>query len=220
MKKIDYSLYLVTDRPLCLGKELVDVVKAAVAGGVTMVQLREKEASTREFLAVGMEIKKIHAKKAVPLIINDRVDIALALEAEGVHLGNNDMSYEKARKILGKNSIIGLSAENVKDAVRASRLGADYIGVSPVYTTPTKPELETGLGLEGLREIRGVTRLPLIAIGGINAANCREAIESGADGVAVVSAVCSAADPGSIARAILSEIRIGEIKRDEIKRYR
>jgi len=220
MKNIDYSLYLVTDRPLCLGKDLVDVVKAAVAGGVTMIQLREKDASTREFLAVGLKIKKILAGTDVPLIVNDRVDIALALEAEGVHLGNHDMPYEKARKILGEDRIIGFSAESVEDAVHASRLGVDYIGVSPVYTTPTKPELETGLGLEGLREIRSVTRLPLVAIGGMNASNCREAIESGADGVAVVSAVCSATDPGRAARALISEIRAGEIKRDEIKRYR
>jgi thiamine-phosphate pyrophosphorylase len=215
MKNIDYSLYLVTDRPLCLGRDLIQVVKEAVAGGVTLVQLREKKASTREFLEIAVEIRKILQGTSVPLIINDRIDIALALNAEGVHLGNSDMPYEKAREILGPDKIIGLSAESVKDAMAASRLGADYLGVSPIFTTPTKSELETGLGLEGLREIRRVSELPLVAIGGMNVSNCRAAVESGADGIAVVSALCSVPDPGLAARALLSEVKKGKQKRNE-----
>jgi thiamine-phosphate pyrophosphorylase len=215
MKNIDYSLYLVTDRPLCLGRDLIQVVKEAVAGGVTLVQLREKNASTREFLEIAVEIRKILQGTSVPLIINDRIDIALALNAEGVHLGNSDMPYEKAREILGQDKIIGLSAESVKDAMAASRLGADYLGVSPIFTTPTKSELETGLGLEGLREIRRVSELPLVAIGGMNVSNCRAAVESGADGIAVVSALCSVPDPGLAARALLSEVKKGKQKRNE-----
>jgi thiamine-phosphate pyrophosphorylase len=215
MKNIDYSLYLVTDRPLCLGRDLIQVVKEAVAGGVTLVQLREKNASTREFLEIAVEIRKILQGTSVPLIINDRIDIALALNAEGVHLGNSDMPYEKAREILGPDKIIGLSAESVKDAMAASRLGADYLGVSPIFTTPTKSELETGLGLEGLREIRRVSELPLVAIGGMNVSNCRAAVESGADGIAVVSAICSVPDPGLAARALLSEVKKGKQKRNE-----
>lgn len=215
MKNIDYSLYLVTDRPLCLGRDLIQVVKEAVAGGVTLVQLREKNASTRELLEIAVEIRKILQGTSVPLIINDRIDIALALNAEGVHLGNIDMPYKKAREILGPDKIIGLSAESMKDAMAASRLGADYLGVSPIFTTPTKPELETGLGLEGLRKIRSVTELPLVAIGGMNVSNCRAAVESGADGIAVVSAICSVPDPGLAARALLSEVRKGKQKRNE-----
>jgi len=215
MKNIDYSLYLVTDRPLCLGRDIIQVVKEAVAGGVTLVQLREKNTSTREFLEIAVEIRKILQGTSVPLIINDRIDIALALNAEGVHLGNIDMPYKKAREILGPDKIIGLSAESVKDAMVASRLGADYLGVSPIFTTPTKPELETGLGLEGLREIRRVSELPLVAIGGMNVSNCRAAVESGADGIAVVSAICSVPDPGLAARALLSEVRKGKQKRNE-----
>jgi thiamine-phosphate pyrophosphorylase len=215
MKNIDYSLYLVTDQPLCLGRDLIQVVKEAVAGGVTLVQLREKNASTREFLEIAVEIRKILQGTSVPLIINDRIDIALALNTEGVHLGKSDMPYEKAREILGPDKIIGLSAESVKDAIAASRLGADYLGVSPIFTTPTKPELETSLGLEGLREIRRVSKLPLVAIGGINVSNCRAAVESGADGIAVVSAICSVPDPGLAARALISEVRKGKQKRNE-----
>jgi len=211
----DYSLYLVTDRGLCLGRNLIDIVKAAVKGGVTVVQLREKEAETREFLSLGMNIKDILAGKNIPLIINDRIDIALALDADGVHLGNNDMPYEIARKILGPDKIIGLSAECVEDAVEADRLRADYIGVSPVYTTPTKPELETGLGIQGLQEIRKVTRLPLVAIGGMKVYNCREIIENGADGIAVVSGICSAPDPEKAAKDLINEIKKGKGQRHE-----
>ena len=207
--EIDYSLYLVTDRGLCLGRNLIDVVERAVKGGVSVVQLREKDASTREFLSIGMEIKRLLVKENIPLIINDRIDIASALDAEGVHLGNSDMPFEIAKSILGRDKIIGLSAECIEDAVEADRAGADYIGVSPVYTTPTKPELETGLGIQGLREIRKVTRLPLVAIGGMKADNCREVIENGADGIAVVSGICSAPDPEEAAKDILNEIKKG-----------
>lgn len=212
---IDYSLYLVTDRPLCGGRDLLDVVKKAVRGGVSVVQLREKNASTREFLEIGSRIKSFLDRQAVPLIINDRLDIALALEASGVHLGNSDMPFHQARRILGPDRIIGLSAESIEDAVRADRLGADYIGISPIFTTPTKPELDTGLGIDGLRRIRKATFRPLVAIGGMNAANSRRVVEAGADGIAVVSAICSAADPEKAAKDILREIRKGRKGRHE-----
>jgi len=218
--KIDYSLYLVTDRDLSLGRDIVEVVGRAAAGGVTVVQLREKEATTREFLTIGEKIIELLKEKKIPLIINDRIDIALALDAEGVHLGNNDMPIEIARKILGDKKIIGLSAECVEDAIEADKKGADYIGVSPVYTTPTKPELETGLGIKGLREIRKVTKVPLVAIGGMKAANCREIIENGADGIAVVSGICSAPDPGEASKEIMSEILKGRKTSHELKRNR
>ena len=193
--KVKWDLYLVTDRELHGNRPIPELVRSAVRGGVTVVQLREKDISTRDFLAEALEVKKVLKNKNIPLIINDRIDIALAADADGVHLGNNDMPIEYARKILPTGKIIGLSAESVEDAIAADRKGADYIGVSPVFTTPTKPELETGLGLKGLRQIRMVTRLPLVAIGGLNISNAEEVIQNGADGIAVVSAICAAPDP-------------------------
>jgi len=219
-KSVDYSLYLVTDRSLCRGRNLAGVVRSAVKGGVTLVQLREKQASTREFLEIGKTLKKILEEVRIPLIINDRMDIVLALNADGVHLGNSDMPYIEARNILGPDKIIGLSAESKTDAEAAACLGADYIGISPIYTTPTKPELETGLGLEGIQMIRKITNLPLVAIGGMNASNCRAAIESGADGIAVVSAICAAADPERAARALFKEVQKGKHNRNEAQRHR
>ena len=134
---IDYSLYLVTDRNLTLGRPLEEVVTAAVQGGVTCVQLREKNCSSRQFIELGLRIQSIAAAHRVPLIINDRIDIALALNADGVHLGQTDMPLPMAKSIVGHKMIIGISAESVADAVAAARDGADYISVSPVFDTWT-----------------------------------------------------------------------------------
>ncbi len=207
--RVDYTLYLVTDRKQLLGRDILDVVSRAVDGGVTLVQLREKEATAREFLTIGRKIKELLTDKGIPLIINDRIDIALALDADGVHLGRDDMPIGIARRMLGRSKIIGLSAETLEDVRSPDMKYADYIGVSPVYTTPTKPELKSALGIEGLRKIREATKLPLVAIGGMKADNCREAVENGADGIAVVSAICSSPDPEKAAREILSNIKKG-----------
>jgi thiamine-phosphate pyrophosphorylase len=198
-KNIDYSLYLVTDRGLARGKSTLDIVKAAVSGGVTCVQLREKHCSTREFIEQALAIKNFLEARQVPLIINDRLDVALAVAADGVHLGQNDMPLVTARKITGPSMLIGISAESVQDAVAAETGGADYLGVSPVYATPTKTDTAPPLGLEGLREIRQRVKIPLVGIGGLNKSNAAEAIRNGADGVAVVSAIVSADDPGTAA---------------------
>ncbi|MFC1726203.1 thiamine phosphate synthase [candidate division KSB1 bacterium] len=203
---IRWDLYLVTDRELYGNRPIPELVKAAVKGGVTVIQLREKGLSSREFLTEALEVKKVLENTNIPLIINDRIDIALAADADGVHLGNNDMPAEYAKEILPSGKIIGLSAESVEDAIAADRNGADYIGVSPIYTTPTKPELETGLGLQGLRQIRMVTRLPLVAIGGLNRTNAAEVIKNGADGIAVVSAICAAPDPEQAAKELANMI--------------
>lgn len=192
---IDYSLYLVTDRGLALGRSTLEIVQAAVNGGVTCVQLREKDCSTREFIEQALTIKHFLDTRQVPLIINDRLDVALAVAADGIHLGQTDMPLESARKIAGPSMLIGISAESVQDAVEAETGGADYLGVSPVYATPTKTDTAPPLGLEGLREIRQRVKIPLVAIGGLNSANAAEAIRNGADGIAVVSAVVAAADP-------------------------
>jgi thiamine-phosphate pyrophosphorylase len=198
-KNIDYSLYLVTDRGLARGRSTFDIVKAAVSGGVTCVQLREKDCSTLEFIEQALAIKNFLEEREVPLIINDRLDVALAVAADGVHLGQSDMPLETARKIAGPSMLIGISAESVQDAVEAEKGGADYLGVSPIYATPTKTDTVPPLGLEGLRKIRKRVEIPLVGIGGLNTSNAAEVIRNGADGIAVVSAIVAAEDPGTAA---------------------
>jgi len=202
MQNIDYSLYLVTDRGLARGRSTLDVVKAAVQGGVTCVQLREKDCSTLEFIEQAFAIKNFLRAGGVPLIINDRVDVALAIEADGVHLGQTDMPLDIAKKIVGDSMIIGISAESIEDAVEAEKGGADYLGVSPIYATPTKTDTAAPLGLEGLRAIRKAVRLPLVGIGGLNRENAAAVIENGGNGVAVVSAIVAADDPAAAAAEI------------------
>ena len=199
-------LHLVTDRSLSQGRPLVEVVAEAVAGGVTCVQLREKDCSTREFLQEALALKELLQPLMVPLIINDRVDIALAVGADGVHLGQSDMPISHARRLLGPNCLIGISAESVDHAVEAEQQGADYIGISPVFSTPTKTDTAPALGLEGIRQIRELVRIPLVGIGGINLTNARQVLASGADGVAMVSAIMAAASPRLAAKAIRREL--------------
>jgi thiamine-phosphate pyrophosphorylase len=200
LQQIDYSLYLVTDRGLAKGRATLEIVKAAVEGGVTCVQLREKECSTREFIEQALAVKDFLQDRGVPLIINDRVDVALAVAADGVHLGQTDMPLKAAQKILGESMIIGISAESLEDAVEAEKGGADYLGVSPIYATPTKTDTAPPLGLQGLRAIREAVKLPLVGIGGLNRDNAAEVIRNGGDGVAVVSAIVAAGDPEAAAR--------------------
>lgn len=202
LRHIDYSLYLVTDRGLSGRRPLTDIVAAAVHGGVTCVQLREKTASTREFIRQATLLQERLQRLKIPLIINDRLDVALAVGAAGVHLGQTDMPLETARTIVGDRMVIGVSVESTEDAVAAEGGGADYLGVSPVHATPTKTDAAPPLGLEGLRHIRRAVRLPLVAIGGMNPDNAGEAIRCGADGVAVVSAIVAAADPQQAAERL------------------
>ena len=201
-ESIDYSLYLVTDRGLSLGRSTREVVEMAVRGGATCVQLREKTASTREFIREALAIKDLLATHQVPLIINDRLDVAMAVDAEGVHLGQKDMALEVAQSIAGGRMLIGISVESLADAIAATEGGADYLGVSPIYDTPTKTDTAPALGLKGLAEIRRTVKTPLVAIGGLNVDNAAEVIRSGADGVAVVSAIVSAEDPEKAARQL------------------
>lgn len=199
LKNIDYSLYLVTDRGLACGRSTLEIVKAAVQGGVTCVQLRDKECSTLDFIEQARTVKDFLKARGVPLVINDRVDVALAVEADGVHLGQTDMPLEIAKKILGSSMFIGISAESLEDALEAEKGGADYLGVSPIYATPTKTDTAPALGLEGLRDIRKAVNIPLVGIGGLNPGNAPAVIRNGADGVAVVSAIVAADDPGQAA---------------------
>jgi thiamine-phosphate pyrophosphorylase len=197
---IDYSLYLVTDRGLARGRPTMDIVAAAVRGGATVVQLREKDCPTLEFIEQALNIKDFLRARNIPLIINDRLDVAQAVKADGVHLGQTDMPLDMARSIVGHTMLIGISAESLQDAIEAEKGGADYLGVSPIYATPTKTDTAPALGLEGLREIRKAVRLPLVGIGGLNRQNAAEVIRNGGDGVAVVSAIVAADDPETAAR--------------------
>lgn len=198
------GLYLVTDRQLCGDRGVVAVVGAALRGGVRVVQLREKGLSTRDFVAEAREVHALTAKAGVPLIINDRVDVALAVGAEGVHIGQSDMLCADVRRILGPAAIIGLSVETPVQLVAAESTTADYFGISPVFITPTKADLLQGWGLGGLRQARRLTRRPLVAIGGIHLANAAQVHQAGADALAVVSAICAAADPTSAASLLVA----------------
>ena len=199
---IDYSLYLVTDRTLTKGRSTKEIVDAAVSGGITCVQLREKHCGTREFLDKALSLRPLLKTRNIPLIINDRLDIALAVEADGVHLGQSDMPIGMARKIAGNSLIIGISAESAEDALRAEQEGADYIGISPVFATATKTDTAPPLGLEGIRKIRTLVDIPLVGIGGINQDNAESVIVVGADGIAVVSAIVSATDPAGASKKL------------------
>ncbi|NPV83615.1 MAG: thiamine phosphate synthase [Candidatus Aminicenantes bacterium] len=208
-RPVDLSLYLVTDRRLAGNRPLTEVVSKAVAGGVTVVQLREKDCSSREYLELAMELKKI-LPPGVPLLINDRLDVALAAGADGIHLGQSDLPAKIARKYLGPRAIIGLSVENLEQLEEAKNLPVDYLAISPVFSTPTKTDTGPAWGLEGLARARKLTALPLVAIGGLNEQNAAEVIRAGADGLAVVSAICAAADPEQAARrlrALIDEAR-------------
>jgi len=199
---LDLSLYLVTDRFLALGRRLEQVVEQAVKGGVTIVQLREKEASSREFYELAIKLKKLLTPYHIPLIINDRLDIALACDADGLHIGQSDLPYPIARKLLGKEKIIGLSVENRQDTLNANLLDVDYIGISPVFNTQTKTDTAAQIGLEGVREITRLSRHPSVGIGGINLINATDILKAGVNGLSVVSAIMSAADPEQAAKQL------------------
>lgn len=199
----DWSLYLVTDGLMCCGRPLADMVMAAVAGGVTVVQLREKKTDTRRFVELARALKCALASAGIPLLINDRVDVALAAGADGVHVGQSDMEYADARRILGPEAIIGLSVENMAHVMAANHLdGVDYLGIGPVFSTATKADAAPALGVDELVRAKKVTDLPLVAIGGVGLDNIGDVMRAGVDGVAVVSAICAATDPEAAARRL------------------
>ncbi|MFN3892501.1 MAG: thiamine phosphate synthase [Beijerinckiaceae bacterium] len=195
-----YRICLVTDRDLAKGRSLVDVVGAAVQGGVTMVQLREKNATTRAFLEEARALKNLLAPLGVPLVINDRVDIALAVGAEGIHVGQTDMPVEQVRA-LAPGRIVGLSITNATQMSRADTQLCDYLGVGPLYLQQTKADASTPLGVEGFAKLRAMTDRPVMAIGGLKADNSAPVLAAGANGLAIVSGIVSAEDPRSAAAA-------------------
>ncbi len=211
-RRFDPRLILVTGS-LAGGRSLEATVAAAVRGGVTAVQLRDKAAPDDDLISFAIKLKSLLEPRGVPLLINDRVRVAAAAGAAGVHLGQDDASVSETRRFLGPGALIGLSIGTPGQAAAAEDLDLDYYGVSPVFATPTKPDAGTPWGLDGLRELRLRTRRALVAIGGINAANAAAVLEAGADGLAVVSAICAAEDPEAAARSIRAVI-------DETLRFR
>ncbi len=200
-------LYLVTDRNLCNSRPLDEVVALAVKGGAGMVQLREKAISTRDFVELALKIKRITYPLGIPLIINDRIDVALAAKADGVHIGQSDMPYGMARKLMGPDAVIGLSVESMDEVMEAQDFAVDYLGVSPVFATPTKTDTKVEWGLEGITKIKEISRHPLVAIGGINSRNAVRVVAAGADCVAVVSDICSASDPEKSAANLIDAFK-------------
>ncbi|MGC8703509.1 MAG: thiamine phosphate synthase [Thiomonas sp.] len=194
-------LHLVTDAALCGPRGVEAVVAAAVRGGATCVQLREKQLDTRPFVERARALKALLAPLQVPLIINDRVDIALAVGADGVHVGQRDMDPADVRRLM-PHALIGLSVENPAQVRAAAHCPVDYLGASPVFATPSKTDTAPALGLDGLRALRLLTRMPLIAIGGIDPHNAAQVIAAGADGLAVVRALCAAPDPTAAAQTL------------------
>lgn len=203
---MSYELYIITDETIGQGKTHAEIAGLAIAGGADAIQLRDKSCSSRELVRIGRVIREITRRSSVLFIVNDRLDVALACGADGVHLGQGDMRTDVARQITPPGFIIGVSVSTVDDALREERDGADYVALSPVFSTGTKPDAGPGHGLEVLREIRRNISVPVIAIGGISRENIRDVIAAGADGVAVISAVVGAVDITDAARELKTVI--------------
>lgn len=199
---IDYSLYLCTDRRLMTSPTIEASVESALRGGTTVIQLREKDCSSREFYELGLRVKKITERYHAPLIINDRVDIALAVGAAGVHVGQGDLPCKVVREIVGPDMIVGVSAATLDEAVQAEEDGADYLGVGAMYATATKTDTRP-VSMEELLKIRAAVKIPIVVIGGINKQTLGNFKGTGVDGLAVVSAIVAQPDPEAAARELL-----------------
>ena len=192
---IDWRVYLVTDDDVLGERALIDVVLEAVAGGVGAVQLRKKHASTREFMSAARALQPHLQALNIPLIINDRVDVAWAVGADGVHIGQSDMPYPLARELLGPEALIGISIESLEQLQQAESWDLAYVALSPVFHTPTKTDTLVEWGIAGIRQARALTRHRLLGIGGLNSATVAAPLAAGLEGIAVISAICAAPDP-------------------------
>lgn len=208
MKTFDLSLYVIAD-PSVRGKyPLTEVVLRSLEGGATMIQLRDKHQTTRAMIETAKLLLAMAQQFHVPLIINDRVDVALAVNADGVHLGDDDMPIESARQLLGPDTIIGLSAHTIEEAQSAEARGADYLGVGTVFPTGTKTNIKGIIGSEGLKQICSSVAIPCVAIGGINESNAAALKNSGAKGMAVISALLTSVDPQSTAKTLREIVQL------------
>ncbi|MDB1123201.1 thiamine phosphate synthase [Vibrio algarum] len=198
-----YRLYLVTDDQQDIAT-LKKVVKQAIQGGVTAVQIREKHGDIQAFIARATAIKTIIQGTGIPLIINDRVDVALAVQADGIHLGQSDMPVATARRLVGDKMIIGLSVEDETQLAESQHLPIDYIGLSAIFSTPTKTDTLKEWGLEGLKHAVKKSQQPIVAIGGINKTNINEVSKTGVDGIALVTAICHSDNPELTSKELLT----------------
>ena len=211
-------LYLVTDPELCSQHGLLETVRDAVRGGVTAVQLRDKTATTSALVKMGRDIATGLADTGVPLIVNDNVEAAIAIGADGLHVGQGDMKVDEARRLIGPDMLLGLSCETVEDARMTDPAVVDYIGVSPVFATPTKTDHSLAVGIEGLRAIAAATPVPAVAIGGLKSHHFEAIFENGADGVAVVSAICGQPDAEAAASALSTKIAQVTVHRNSMEK--
>lgn len=201
MNNLDLSLYLVTDKSDNV-EEFLNTIEEAIKGGVSLVQIREKTAETLDFYNLALKVKEITTRYNVPLIINDRVDVALAIDADGVHVGQSDMPCDITRKLIGPDKILGVSAHNIKEAKKAEKDGADYLGSGAVFPTPTKDDANR-ITKKDLKEITDSVNIPVVAIGGINLDNANELKDTGIKGLSVVSAIMSSENPKKSSEELL-----------------
>lgn len=204
MKNFDLSLYLVLDPVLCADFGMVETARAAVANGATIVQLRDKHASTSAMIETGLALKQALTGSSARLIVNDNVEAAIAIGADGVHIGQEDLDADNTRRMIGPDMILGLSVETEALASAIDANIVDYAGIGPIFATPTKPDHKQPIGFDGLARIIGLCPVPTVAIGGLKAEHAAEALAAGADGLAVVSAICGKPDPAA-ATALIAE---------------
>jgi thiamine-phosphate pyrophosphorylase len=210
---LGFELYVVTDRQLTAGRPLRLVLEAALRGGVRALQLREKDLSPRELYPLALELRQLTRAYGARLLINDRIDVALAVDADGVHLTTTSLSASVARRLLGPDRLIGVSTHTLAEAKVASEEGADFLVFGPIFFTPSKAPYGEPVGLDALRAVRALVRLPILAIGGVKKANLEQVLSAGADGVAVISAVISANDPTAASQDLLVMLRSRRARR-------
>ncbi|MGE5405950.1 MAG: thiamine phosphate synthase [Candidatus Saccharibacteria bacterium] len=203
---IDYSLYLVTDRDILRGQDFLTCIEASLAGGVTLLQLREKALGSRDFYDIAVQVKQLCTRYKVPLIINDRLDIMLAIDADGLHIGQDDIPLETARGLIGPHKILGYSVSNADQALYGQQF-ADYLGAGVVFPTGSKSDAGEPIGVDGLGAITSASTIPAVAIGGISLQNLAEVKSAGVDGISVISAVLGQADITKAAQALLQAWR-------------
>jgi thiamine-phosphate pyrophosphorylase len=206
MNKNDLLLYLCTDQGFLGERNFADIIEEAIAGGVTMIQIREKNACTREFFEMACIARNITKARRIPLVINDRLDVALAVEADGLHIGQSDLPLQAVRKIAGGKLFIGVSAGTVEDALVAEKDGADYVGAGAVFPTGSKADAGDAIGLEGLARICAAVHIPVVGIGGIGLANAADVMKTGAAGIAVISAILAQKDIKAASETLKAQI--------------
>ncbi|NOK64425.1 MAG: thiamine phosphate synthase [Chloroflexi bacterium AL-W] len=204
--RVDWSVYVITDRRTVGDRSLLEVITAALRGGATVIQLRDKDLTTLDMITFGQALHDLTQSMNVPLIVNDRVDVALAINAEGVHVGPRDMPAKMARQLIGPDRMLGVSVATVADAQQAVQDGADYVGVGDLYGTPSKPDAGPPIGPERLTAIAQSIAIPIVGIGGVTLANAAAVIKAGAAGVAVISAVLGAPDPLDAAQQLRRKV--------------